>query len=55
MSESLATQGLGIDTGIDVACVAAIGAELCDDLGIRNDSKAGRALASRADESRRVV
>jgi len=51
----LLLEGLGIDTGIDVARVAAIGAELCDDLGIRNDSKAGRALASRADESRRVV
>ena len=35
---------------IDVERVARIGAELCRDLGIRNDSKAGRALAARRTE-----
>ncbi len=38
--------GLGLAPPIDVERVARIGAELCRDLGIRNDSKAGRALAA---------
>lgn len=47
--------GLGIETGIDLERLAAIGAELCRDLGIRSDSKAGRALAARTEASRRTA
>ena len=47
--------GMGISTGIDTERVASIGAELCRDLGIRNDSKAGRAIAARSNPSRRTT
>ncbi len=43
--------GLGLaPAGVDLDRLAAIGAELCADLGIRCDSKAGRALAARQKE-----
>lgn len=40
-----ALRGLGLAPPIDLGRIAAIGAELCRDLGIRSDSKAGRAMA----------
>ncbi len=46
--------GMGIDSGIDLDRLAQVGADLCRDLGIHNDSKAGRALAARAEGTRRA-
>jgi hydroxymethylglutaryl-CoA lyase len=43
-------EGRGEAPAIDALRVARIGAELCRDLGIRNDSKAGRALAAHGTE-----
>lgn len=45
-----ALAGLGLAPAVDLERIAAIGAELCRDLGIRCDSKAGRALAAKARE-----
>jgi len=45
----LLLEGHGVATGVDVRRVAAIGADLCRDLGLRNDSKAGRALVAAAE------
>jgi hydroxymethylglutaryl-CoA lyase len=45
-----ALRGLGIAPAVELERVAAIGAELCRDLGIRCDSKAGRAIAAKAKE-----
>jgi hydroxymethylglutaryl-CoA lyase len=50
----LLLEGLGIVTGVDVRRVAAIGADLGGDLGLRNDSKAGRALSAPAVTGRRA-
>jgi hydroxymethylglutaryl-CoA lyase len=47
--------GMGVDTGIDPEQVARIGADLCRDLGIRNESKAGRAIAASQQTSRRTL
>jgi hydroxymethylglutaryl-CoA lyase len=44
----VALEGRGESPPIDLARLARIGAELCRDLGIRNDSKAGRALAAKS-------
>lgn len=40
-----ALRAMGIAPAIDLERLAAVGAELCRDLGIRSDSKAGRALS----------
>ncbi len=47
--------GFGIATGIDANRLAAVGADLCRDLDIRNDSKAGRALAALCTDARRTA
>lgn len=47
--------GPGLAPPIDVERVARIGAELCRELGIGNDSKAGRALATRNGKTGRTV
>lgn len=41
-----ALRAMGIAPAIDLERLAAVGAELCRDLGIRSDSKAGRAIAA---------
>jgi hydroxymethylglutaryl-CoA lyase len=46
----VALEGRGEAPPVDLERVARIGAKLCRDLGIRNDSKAGRALAAKATE-----
>ena len=45
-----ALRGLGLAPEVDLERVATLGAELCRDLGIRSDSKAGRAIAARSKE-----
>jgi hydroxymethylglutaryl-CoA lyase len=43
--------GLGIETGVDLASLAATGRYVCDRLGRVSDSRAGRALAVRQNRS----